>query len=314
MSDIELRLFRYFVALAEERHFARVALRLKITPPTLTHQIKKLESELGVKLALRKGNTLVTLTDAGQRLLVSAQQLLRQAEETVAVARQADRGQVGRIDLGFTVSVSCSGRLQTWLGAFHQTNPAIEITLCHLAPMAQIAAIMRKELDGGFTRAPHKYPAGIHGFEIYRQPVVLALPSQHPLTRCKEISPAMLRDETFVNITAELQAGFLSHAEVVARTGNFTPRVVRRDDSFITVLTYVASGYGIAIVPQLITTINLPNVVFRPIAADPVPHTPTAFVYRDDASPSVKLLIEHMQRHALGTRSMGAPSHIRVAS
>ena len=67
MSDIELRLFRYFVALAEERHFARAALRLKITPPTLTHQIKKLESELGAKLALRKGNTLVTLTDAGQR-------------------------------------------------------------------------------------------------------------------------------------------------------------------------------------------------------------------------------------------------------
>src|SRR6516225_6880597 len=67
MSDIELRLFRYFVALAEERHFARAALRLKIMPPTLTHQIKKLESELGVKLALRKGNTLVTLTDAGQR-------------------------------------------------------------------------------------------------------------------------------------------------------------------------------------------------------------------------------------------------------
>jgi DNA-binding transcriptional LysR family regulator len=308
MSDIELRLFRYFVALAEERHFARAALRLKITPPTLTHQIKKLESELGVKLVVRKGN------DAGQRLLASAQQLLRQAKETAAVARRADRGQVGRIDLGFTVSVSCSGILQTWLGAFHQANPAIEITLCHLAPMAQIAAIMRKELDGGFTRAPHKYPAGIRGFEVYRQPLVLALPSQHPLTQCKEISPEMLRDETFVNITAELQAGFLSHAEFVARTGNFTPRVVRRDDNFITVLTYVASGYGIAVVPQLITTINLPNVVFRPIAANPVPHTPTAFVYRDDASPSVNLRIKHMQRHTLGTRSVGAPSHIRVVS
>jgi DNA-binding transcriptional LysR family regulator len=309
MSDIELRLFRYFVALAEERHFTRAALRLKITPPTLTHQIKKLESELGVKLALRKGNTLVTLTDAGQRLLASAQQLLRQAEETVAVARQADRGQVGRIDLGFQVSVSCGGLLQTWIGAFQQANPAIDITMRQLVPMAQIAAIMRKELHAGFTRAPHKYPAGLHGFEVYRQPLVLALPSQHPLTQCKEISPAMLRDETFVNITAELQAGFLSHAEVVARTGNFTPRVVRRDDNFITVLTYVASGYGIAIVPQLITTINLPNVVFRPIATNPVPHTSTAFVYRNDASPAVKLLIEHIQRHALRTPDGGAAPH-----
>lgn len=314
MSDIEIRLFRYFVALAEERHFAHAALRLKITPPTLTHQIKKLESELGAKLVVRKGNTLVTLTEAGQRLLASAQQLLRQAEETAAVARQVERGEVGRIELGFMTSVSCGGQLRTWIGEFQLANPAIEIAMRQLVPMAQIAAIIRKELDVGFTRPPHKYPGGVAGFEIYCEPLVLALPSQHPLTRHTNVTPAMLRDEAFVNTTAERDVGFLNDTEIVAKIGNFTPRVVRRDDSLITVLTYVANGYGIAIVPQLIKTINISNLVFRDIAASPVPHTSIAFVYRDDPSPSVKLLIKHMRRHMLGASGVGAPPHMRVAS
>ncbi len=314
MSDIEIRLFRYFVALAEERHFAHAALRLKITPPTLTHQIKKLESELGAKLVVRKGNTLVTLTEAGQRFLASAQEVLHQVEEATAVARRAERGEIGRIGLGFTASVFWGGLLQTWIGAFQRANPAIDITVRQLVPIAQIAGIMRKELDAGFTRAPHKYPPGIQGFEIYRQPVVLALPNEHPLARCKDISPAMLRDEAFVNTTAELEVGFLGHTELVARIGKFTPRVVKRDDNLITVLAYVASGYGIAIVPQLLQTINIPNVVFRTIAAIPAPYTSIAFVYRDDPSPSVNLLINHMKRHALSTRGVAAPSHIRVVS
>lgn len=75
MSDIENRLFRYYVAVAEEQHFARAAKRLGITPPTLTHQIQKLESQLGAKLLKRKGNTKVVVTKAGQRFLDDAREL-----------------------------------------------------------------------------------------------------------------------------------------------------------------------------------------------------------------------------------------------
>ncbi|MBO0715863.1 MAG: LysR family transcriptional regulator [Rhizobiales bacterium] len=314
MSDIEIRLFRYFVAVAEERHFAHAALRLKITPPTLTHQIKKLESQLGIKLFVRKGNTLVTLTEAGQRFLGSAREALRQVEEAATIARQAERGEVGHIDLGFMTSVSCGGLLRTWIGEFQRANPAIDIAMRQLVPMAQIAAIIRKELDAGFTRPPHKYPRGVQGFEIYCEPLVLALPSQHPLTRHTNVAPAMLPDEAFVNTTAEREVGFLNDTEIIAKIGNFTPRVVRRDDSLITVLTYVANGYGIAIVPQLMRTINISNVVFRDIAASPVPNTSIAFVYRDDPSPSVKLLIKHMQRHALDNDRAKVPPRTNVVS
>jgi DNA-binding transcriptional LysR family regulator len=177
MADIETRLFRYFAVLAEERHFSRAAHRLNITPPTLTHQIKKLERLLGARLVERlverKGNTHVALTQAGLQFFERAQHVLRQVEEAKIVAQQAQRGEVGCIDIGLMATAVCSGVLQKSLADFRRANPAIEINMRKLVPMDQIKAIMRKDLDAGFTRSPHKYPAGLEGFDVYRQPMVL---------------------------------------------------------------------------------------------------------------------------------------------
>jgi DNA-binding transcriptional LysR family regulator len=307
MSDIENRLFRYFVAVAEELHFANAALRLGISPPTLTQQIQKLESQLGVKLLRRKGNTKVVVTEAGQRFLADARETLRHAEQAAANARQAGRGELGRLQLGFLPSVFGAGLLRNWIGAFQQAHPAIDITMRQLASMAQIGGIVRKELDAGFARAPNKYPSGARGFEVYRQPLMLALPSEHPLARRKKISPAMLAREAFVSIRPELDLGFSGHIEAVARIGNFIPRVVKRDDDLMAVLAHVAFGHGIAVVPEPpMKAMNAPDVVFRNIAADPVPRTSIAFVHGSDPSPSARLLIQHMQRHALRNGGKGA--------
>jgi DNA-binding transcriptional LysR family regulator len=307
MSHIENRLLHYYVAVAEEQHFGQAALRLGISPATLTHQIKKLESQLGVKLLRRKGNTKVVITQAGQRLLADAREALRHVELATARARQAGRGELGRLQLGFIASVFGAGLLPSWIGAFQQAHPAIDITMRKLPSMATIAGIVRNEMDGGFTRAPHKYPSGVRGFEIYRQRMVLALPSEHPLARRKNISPALLAREAFVSLTPELDVGFSGHTEAVARIGNFIPRVVKREDNFITVLAYVALGYGIAVMPELLMkTMNVPDVVFRNIAADPVPQTSIAFVYGNAPSLSAKLLIRYMQRHALRNVGKGA--------
>jgi DNA-binding transcriptional LysR family regulator len=311
MSYIETRLFHYFVAVAEEQHFTRAALRLKITPPTLTEQIKKLERDLGLKLLVRRGNTPVSLTPAGMRFLAQALQVLRQVEHATAVARRAARGELGCVDIGFMTSTSLAGLLPTWLVGFRRANPAIDIEMHKLVPVAQIAGLMRKELDAGFTRTPNKYPAGLQGFEIYRQPLVLALPSKHPLARRKDIAPAMLKDETFLNSGTEVDVQFWGHTDKIAEIGNFTPRIVKRDDDLSTALAYVALGYGIAVVPKLITRMNVANVVYRPIVAKPVPLTSIAFVYRRDASPSGTLLIKHMRRHALPQQQIGAPTAAR---
>lgn len=314
MRYIETRLFHYFVAVAEEQHFTRAAERLKISGPTLTEQIKKLESDLGLKLLVRGGNTPVSLTAAGMRFLAQALQVLRQVEHATAVARQAARGELGRLDIGFTTGVSFAGFLRTWLAGFERAHPAIDVATHKLGPPGQIAGMMHEGLDAGFTRAPHKYPAGVQGFEIYREPLVLALPSEHPLARRKKIAPAMLKDEPFVNSSAEPDVGFWGHSEAIAEVGNFTPRVVRRDNDLITVLTYVARGHGIAVVPKLTTRMNVANVVYREIAANPVPLASIAFMYRRDASASGTLLIKHMRRYALPQQQTGARTRLRPVS
>jgi DNA-binding transcriptional LysR family regulator len=300
MADIETRLFRYFAVLAEEQHFSRAAHRLNITPPTLTHQIKKLERLLGARLVERKGNTHVALTQAGLRFFERAQHVLRQVEEAKIVAQRAQRGEVGCIDIGFMATAVCSGVLQKSLADFRRVNPAIEINMRKLVPMDQIKAIMRKDLDAGFTRSPHKYPAGLEGFDVYRQPMVLALHAKHPLARRKTINPAALKDELFINTGPEIDVGFWGHTEAVAGVGHFTPRVVKRDDDFMTILTYVAMGYGIGVIAQTMTRINIPNVVYREIATSSVPKSAIAFIYRrNDSSPQTDLLIKHMRSHAL---------------
>jgi DNA-binding transcriptional LysR family regulator len=116
----------------------------------------------------------------------------------------------------------------------------------------------------------------------------------------------MIADEAFVSIAHELDFGFLSYTAAIAELGQFTPRVVRREDDFIAVLSYVARGHGVAVVPELLTkSATFSNVVYRNIAADPIPKMSIAFIYSSDPSPSAKLLIQHMQRHALRNGGKG---------
>src|SRR5262245_1782742 len=112
MSDIETRLFRYFVALSDEQHFGRAAVNLGISPSTLTNQIQKLEARLGARLVERRGNTHIELTDTGKRFLERARNVLREADEAEVVARQAARGEIGRIEIGFMAVAILSGAIE----------------------------------------------------------------------------------------------------------------------------------------------------------------------------------------------------------
>src|SRR5262249_41839898 len=112
MANTELRLFRYFVTLCDERSFTRAAERLAITPPTLTHQIQKLENDLDVRLLDRKTKAKFRLTDAGSRFLESARDVLQRAEEAERTAHKAARGEIGRLEIGYMIATAYSGLIQ----------------------------------------------------------------------------------------------------------------------------------------------------------------------------------------------------------
>lgn len=133
MANIELRLYQYFVALCEEQNFSRAAERLAISPPTLTHQIQKLERNLSVRLLNRKTKKKLQLTEAGVRFLESARDVLHRADEAEIAARKASRGEVGR--LGYMIATVFSGMVQRYVGDFQK------------APQANTMAPMRPGFD-----------------------------------------------------------------------------------------------------------------------------------------------------------------------
>ena len=301
MAHTELRLFRYFVALCEEKNFSRAAERLAITPPTLTHQIQKLEKELNVRLLNRKTKMKFQLTDAGTRFLESARDVLLRADAAEKTARKAARGEIGRLEIGYMIATAYSGLVQRYIRSFQNTHTGIDITLHQVSTVALVGAIIANELDAGFARMPKQYPSGLSGFPFYRAPVILALPSAHPLARARgSLNPKALADELFVSTSIGYDLAFTRHVEAIAELGGFTPKISKRAEDLTTVLTYVSLGYGIAAVSPTMASCRVPNVTFKKIASKAVPEVEFAFMYRsNESAPATRTLIEAMRPHAL---------------
>jgi DNA-binding transcriptional LysR family regulator len=309
MAEIELRLLRYFVTIAEERHFSRAAVRLGISPPTLTHQIQALETHLGVRLCHRRPRTRVELTDAGQRFLEQAQQVLRQVAEAESAARKAGRGEVGRIEVGYMMSVSCSGLIQKCVSGFRRAHPAIDINLHRLETMPQVTAIVDGRLDVGFMRPPKQYPLELDGFILFEQPMVVALPGDHALARRKRIRPADLSGEVFVTTSLEMDLGFREYTDAVTSIASFLPIVSKRAPDVFTVLTYVSAGFGIGIVSRSLGKLAIPNVAIRELDLAAPPLSPIACVFRrNEAAPAAAAFIRSMRRHQLKQRGADSAS------
>src|SRR5262245_19571263 len=149
---MELRKLRYFEVLAEELHFGRAAQRLHITQPPLSMAIQSLEDELGVRLFTRAPRR-VTLTHAGAAFLEQAHTLLTRAQDAIELARAADRGEVGRLKIGF-MSAAIYTILPPLLRDFAARFPAVKLELRELAMPQQFVQLRSGEIDVGFVRPP----------------------------------------------------------------------------------------------------------------------------------------------------------------
>lgn len=301
MDDIELRLFRYFVAICEERHFGRAAERLGISQPTLSNQLQKLERLLDTQLVRRKGKSSVEITQTGLRFWESARGVLHQASEAQLTVRRAARGEIGRVEIGYMLSTAYCGVLQRLVGEFQTKHPGIDVTLHHRSTVRVIAALASNEIDAGFARHPKQYPIGVTGFTIYRHPLMVALPSGHPLARkTGPVDPAAMTDQTFISTSVAFDMAFTRHVEVVARIAGFTPKVAKRAEDLTGVLVYVACGYGIAIVSEEMSNCKIPGVVFKRLAGGTQLEVVIDFMYRErETAPACRALIEAMRPHAL---------------
>jgi DNA-binding transcriptional LysR family regulator len=265
---MELRQLRYFIAVAEELSFTRAAERLNVSQPPLSMQIKALEEELGATL-LNRTRRKVEITPAGMVLLESARKALgelRRATEAVALSA---KGEARLIRLGFTGSVAMLDMFPRLMGAFRDRHPEISVELRHMATAAQLQALMDQELDVGILRPPYYFqaPPGLIAHRIWRDKLAVFLPANHRLaTAPGAMNLAQLSGESFVSVAPDIGCGLYDHFSTLCSETGFIPKVVQHARELGSVLSLVAAGIGVAILPECYARIGISDVVSRSLA------------------------------------------------
>jgi DNA-binding transcriptional LysR family regulator len=298
---MELRRFKYMAVLAEELHFGRAAERLGIAQPALTQQIQALERDLGVQLFQRTKRS-VALTVAGRVTLEEAIRTLQQADRTALVAQQAGRGQLGHIEIGFVGSAVFSGVLSEAIFRFRKANPLVELRLNEFGILQQLNDVSSGRLDIGVVRTPVKsLPPDVGINEIYREPIILALSAKHRLARRKEITLTALKDEPFVAMQIQEGIGFNAQVAEICANGGLTPRVAQRATQFVALAGMVAGGLGIAFVPESLRRVQIPDIVYRPLA-EITEQSKLAMAFRkSERAPAVTAFLKHMRESTRST-------------
>jgi DNA-binding transcriptional LysR family regulator len=257
-QEVELRHLRYFVAVAEELHFGRAALRLHLAQPPLSQQIRKLEEIIGHRLFTRTSRA-VRLTAAGEVFLDRARRTLRTVGEDLAEARSVGRGEIGSLRVGFIGSGMLTP-LPAMLGRYRRQHPKADLQLRE----AMSSQIMRSILDGavdvGFLRDGGPLP-GLESEALFSEPFVAVLPANHRLAGRKAISAAVLRDEPFVFFPQS--AGRLAYDKPISicEDHGFRPRIVQEAPQWLTVMRLVGAGLGASIAPACVEKIAAPDAV-----------------------------------------------------
>ena len=286
---MELRHLRYFVTLADELHFGRAALRLGISQPPLSQQIKALEEELGARL-LERTNRRVALTQAGRMFLAEAQAALAQAERAAQVARRAQRGELGELRIGLFPSAPLIPLVGRSILAFRRGFPDVQLTLNEFESRQQVQALAEGREHIAIIRDAERptLPAELEARELLRERLVAVLPADHRLARGRgRLALAALAGEPFVFYGARMGTALPNQVLSLCRAAGFEPRVSQMASANATILGLVAVGLGVAIVPEAMSRLRHDAVVTRAIA-DPAAITSVWILrQRDEGSPLV---------------------------
>ncbi|HEV2583427.1 MAG TPA: LysR family transcriptional regulator [Ktedonobacteraceae bacterium] len=257
---MELRHLRYFVTVAEELHFGRAAARLYIVQPSLSQQIRQLEEELGFPLLYRTKRS-VELTDAGKVFLVEAKRILAQVQEAKRAAQRANRGEVGRLVIGY-ISSSTYDLLPMMLRLYRERFPEVDVALRELTTREQLRAMEEENIHVGLLRLPISAPL-VDIEVVRREPIVCALPEEHPLAVHQRIAVSMLANEPFVLQASQQGAGYYVQLVQLCLASGFSPNVIQEVTEVHTIVSLVAAGMGVSLVPLSARNIRSQGVVYR---------------------------------------------------
>lgn len=276
-SVLDLHHLRYFVAVAQHRSFTKAAEACRVAQPSLSQQIKRLEEILGVVLFDRSGGP-VRLTDAGKALLPRAEEILAQAEDAVQTVREVRGLRRGRLVVG-TLPWTASRILPPLVAEFRVRYPGIHVVLREESTAALTELTLRGETDVTLTTLPVREDA-LAIQEVLTEDILLAVPRNHPLAYQPTVDLSEFRKEPFMLMKQGY--GFRELAVAGCRSVGFEPKVAYESAQMETILSLVAVGLGVSLVPRMATDRErIPSPVYLEIARPRLTRT-LALVWRKD--------------------------------
>jgi LysR family transcriptional regulator, benzoate and cis,cis-muconate-responsive activator of ben and cat genes len=244
---VELRHLRYFVAVAEMENVSRAALKLHVSQPALSRQIRDLEDEIEFSLFERTAKS-VRLTDAGRAFLDNARALLQNADEAVTKARAVASAEPTELHVGYSPT-PVAEILPKTLRAFQRTMPSVHVRLHDWSIKDILDGIGDGRLQLGLIVPPAKASA-LHDLryeELFHERVCVAVAPQHPFARRRAIPITEVVAEPLIALTREDYPNYYDYLSIIFSKLKQKPRVVEEHDSFSGIISAVEAGTGVTI-------------------------------------------------------------------
>jgi LysR family transcriptional regulator, benzoate and cis,cis-muconate-responsive activator of ben and cat genes len=267
---MELRHLRYFVAVAEAENVSRAALKLHVSQPALSRQIRDLEDELGFRLLERTAKS-VSLTEAGRVFLDESRAVLQRADDAIRVARAAASGGHGELHVGYAPTLAAR-ILPATLRAFQATTPGVRVKLHDLSTEEMLAGLRDERLQVAFlVRPPAAMMRGLRFEQLLRDPFCLAIPPRHPFSRRRVVALADAAKEPFVAYSRKEYPDYHARFDAAFAPAGVRPRIVQEHDGGSSLISAIEAGSGIALVSASIACIAGPRVKLKPLLPAPDP-------------------------------------------
>lgn len=243
---MELHQLRYFRAVAQNGNFTRAAKQEHVAQPSLSHQILKLEDELGAKLFDRLGRS-SRLTQFGEAFLPKAEAILRQLGDAKLQIQEMAGASRGRVVLGAIPTIA-PYFLPSRLSHFAKTHTEIQVTVVEEITPVLLEHLRSAAIDLALLALP---VAGdeFHCEELFHEPMYMVVPENHRLVKRKFADLKEVEDEAFLL----LKEGhcFRDNVFSACRRAKLKPNIVFESGHFATILAMVSGGMGVSVIPQM---------------------------------------------------------------
>ncbi|HEY2328747.1 MAG TPA: LysR substrate-binding domain-containing protein [Verrucomicrobiae bacterium] len=269
---MELRHLRYFVAVAGEENVSRAALKLHVSQPGLSRQIRDLEDEIGFQLLERSAKS-VRLTAAGKVFLVEAREVLAHAEAAVKKARAVAGGITGEINVGYAPSLTVQ-ILPPMLRAFQEKFPQVRVALHDLSSEEMLVQLGEKKLQVALTvPPPKKMLRGLSFVELERYAMCVAVAPLHPLAKLKAVTLAQVAREPLIGLNRKDYPEAYEEMRKLFAVVSLKPNVVEEHEGGTGIVAAVEAGRGVALVPSSLACMVGARLKLLPLkpALPPIP-------------------------------------------